>query len=214
MILCDPETRADWLACRKRGIGGSDAACVVGMNRYKTNVQLWEEKTGHSCAEDISDKPAVAFGVAAESVLRNLFQVEHPEFQVTYHPYRMYAEDKHSWLYATLDGELTGDDGKGILEIKTCTIQNAAQWETWENRLPQNYYVQVLHQLLATGWDFVYLYAYLRYHSGGVPRKQIREYFVNRADVLDDLAWLLEKEEIFWELVQAEMKPALILPEI
>lgn len=133
---------------------------------------------------------------------------------MTYHPYRMYAEDKHSWLYATLDGELTGDDGKGILEIKTCTIQNAAQWETWENRLPQNYYVQVLHQLLATGWDFVYLYAYLRYHSGGVPRKQIREYFVNRADVLDDLAWLLEKEEIFWELVQAEMKPALILPEI
>lgn len=42
MILCDPETRADWMACRKRGIGGSDAACVVGMNRYKTNVQLWE----------------------------------------------------------------------------------------------------------------------------------------------------------------------------
>ena len=72
----------------------------------------------------------------------------------------------------------------------------------------------MLHQLLATGWDFVCLCAYLRYTSGGMPRKQIREYTIMRSDVLDDLEWLLEKEETFWQMVQTQAKPALILPEI
>ena len=35
-----------------------------------------------------------------------------------------------------------------------------------------------------------------------------------RSDVLDDLEWLLEKEKTFWQMVQAQAKPALILPEI
>lgn len=216
MILYDPETRREWLSRRQGGIGGSDAACVVGLNKYKTNVQLWEEKTGLSTQKDISNQPAVAFGVAAEPIIRDLFRVEHPEYDIAYHPYRMYAKDHYNWLYATLDGELQSKDGsgKGILEIKTCTIQNSTQWEEWNNQLPQNYYVQVLHQLLATGWDFVCLCAYLRYTSAGTPRKQIREYTVTRSDVLDDLEWLLEKEETFWQMVQAKEKPALILPEI
>ena len=37
--------RKEWLECRTR-IGGSDASAIVGMNPYKSNVELWEEKTG------------------------------------------------------------------------------------------------------------------------------------------------------------------------
>jgi len=44
MILADPKSREEWLKARHFGIGGSDAACIVGANKYKTNVQLWEEK--------------------------------------------------------------------------------------------------------------------------------------------------------------------------
>ena len=106
MILHDPQTRQEWLMHRNGGIGGSDAACVVGLNQYKSNVQLWEEKVGLSKAKDISNQAAVAFGIAAEPVIRDLFQVEHPEFEIEHHPFRMYAEENHKWLYATLDGEL------------------------------------------------------------------------------------------------------------
>ena len=38
--------REEWLKERKKGIGGSDAATVLGKNPWKTNVELWEEKTG------------------------------------------------------------------------------------------------------------------------------------------------------------------------
>ena len=66
MILADPKTHDEWLSARCAGIGGSDAACVLGMNKYKTNVQLWKEKTGITVPKDISDKPAVAYGKNAE----------------------------------------------------------------------------------------------------------------------------------------------------
>ena len=36
---------ADWLEYRKQGIGGSDASVVCGINRYKSPVELWMEKT-------------------------------------------------------------------------------------------------------------------------------------------------------------------------
>lgn len=38
--------RADWLEVRKRGIGGSDAAAAVGLSPYKSQLELWLEKTG------------------------------------------------------------------------------------------------------------------------------------------------------------------------
>ncbi len=38
--------REEWLATRKQGIGGSDAAAAVGLNPYKSQLELWLEKTG------------------------------------------------------------------------------------------------------------------------------------------------------------------------
>lgn len=48
--------REEWLEERKKGIGGSDVACILGMSPYKSNVELWEEKVGIREAEDISRK--------------------------------------------------------------------------------------------------------------------------------------------------------------
>ena len=39
-------SRADWLKWRTKGIGGSDASVIAGINPYKSVYQLWKEKTG------------------------------------------------------------------------------------------------------------------------------------------------------------------------
>ena len=36
----------DWLAVRRQGIGSSDAAAAVGLTPYKSQLELWLEKTG------------------------------------------------------------------------------------------------------------------------------------------------------------------------
>lgn len=38
--------REDWLNVRRQGIGSSDAAAAVGLNPYKSQLELWLEKTG------------------------------------------------------------------------------------------------------------------------------------------------------------------------
>ena len=36
----------EWLAFRRTGIGGSDAAAILGLSSFTSNVEVWEEKTG------------------------------------------------------------------------------------------------------------------------------------------------------------------------
>ena len=66
------ENREKWLEARKNHIGGSDASACLGLNPYKTNVELWEEKTGRRRPEDISDRDYVQYGTKAEEYLRNI----------------------------------------------------------------------------------------------------------------------------------------------
>ena len=206
----------EWLQARQtQGIGGSEAGCVLGVNKYQTNVELWELKTGRKKPPDLSENSAVKFGKYAEPLLRELFKQDYPEYSVDYHEFDIYVNDKYPFIFATLDGELTAPDGSlGILEIKTTTIQNKNQWDEWDNRIPDSYFAQCLHQLVATGWDFVILKAYIRYHVDGEVRVSIRHYKIERKDVLLEIEYLIKQEAIFWKQVQADTQPALKLPKI
>ncbi|MBP5582236.1 MAG: recombinase, partial [Ruminococcus sp.] len=77
-----------------------------------------------------------------------------------------------------------------------------------------SYYAQCLHQLAATGWDFVILKAYIRYHLPGEVRVTIRHYRIDRKDVVSDKAFLIQEEAEFWQCVQEDRMPAQKLPEI
>lgn len=214
-MVLKPQNREEWLKMRLKGIGGSDAGTVLGVNKYKTNVQLWEEKIGITIPEDISDKPAVAYGKKAEEHIRELFQLDHPDYQIEYHEFHMYVNEEYPFIFATLDGELTEKNGKkGVLEIKTVTIQNPIQWAEWEDKIPDTYYAQILHQLAATGWDFVELRAYIRYYKNDDLRVAIRDYLIDKNDVQADIDYLIQRESEFWIDVQNKTRPALILPEI
>ena len=209
-------SREEWLKARQaQGIGGSEAGALIGVNKYQTNVDLWELKTGRKEPPDLSNNSAVQFGKFAEPLLRELFKQDYPEYLVDYHEFWLYVNDKYPFIFATLDGELTAPDGsRGILEIKTTTIQNKMQWEQWDGRVPDSYYVQILHQLAATGWDFAILKAYIRYHVDGEVRISIRHYRIERSEEQNNIDYLIAAEKKFWKQVQNDEKPDLILPEI
>ncbi|QOV20550.1 YqaJ viral recombinase family protein [Blautia liquoris] len=214
--IIDTKDHDAWLKARTFGIGGSDAAAVLGLNPYKTNTELYEEKTGQWTPEDISDKPYVKYGTMAEPLIRELFSLDYPEYKVEYHENRILRSNKYPFMQASLDGELTDQDGRrGILEIKTSNIRNGRMFDKWKERIPDNYYIQVLHYLLVTGYQFVVLRAHLRTDWGGAGRQtSVRHYFIERSEVTDDLDMLLEVEQRFWNCVESGRKPPLILPEI
>ena len=217
MSIIIPKTHAEWLQERQKGIGASDAGTIIGVNPWKTNVQLWEEKTGQREPEDISDKPYVQYGKIAEAYIRGLFQLDHPELAVMYEsPYEIIRNDEYPWLFCTPDGKLQDEAGRlGGLEIKTTEIMHSSKWAEWDGRIPAQYYCQVIHQMLATGWEFVWLRAQIKFTSrDGEKRAETRDYYIDRKEVQGDLKYLLEAEKAFWEHVQNRTMPALILPEI
>ena len=106
------KSREEWLEGRKGHIGGSDASACVGLNPYKDNVQLWEEKRGLVIPEDISDREYVRYGTEAEKHLRALFAMDYPQYRVTYDEDNMFTNTAYPWMHASLDGELVDNNGR------------------------------------------------------------------------------------------------------
>lgn len=208
-------SREEWLQARAGRIGGSDASAILGMNPYRTNIELWQIKTGQLVPEDISDKPYVKYGTEAEQYLRELFKLDFPEYQVCYEENNMFLNGKYPFGHASLDGWLIDQNGRvGIWECKTTNILQSMQKEKWDHRIPDNYYIQILHYLLITEFDFAILKAQLKSEFGGEIYIQTKHYKIERSEVQADIDLLEASERKFWKQVQERRRPDLILPNI
>lgn len=206
--------RNEWLQNRSR-IGGSDAASIVGMNPYRNNIELWQIKTGQLVPEDISEKPYVKYGTNAEQHLRELFKLDFPEYEVFYEENNIWLNDKLPFAHASLDGWLLDQEGrKGVWECKTTNILQSMQKEKWNHRIPDNYYIQILHYLMVTEFDFAVLKAQLKSEFDGEIYLQTKHYHIERSEVETDIKYLESSEREFWKQVQERKRPGLILPEI
>ena len=217
MNITAPE---QWQAERLQGIGASEASAVIGKNPWMSNVDLWRIKTGRKAAEDISDKACVQYGHDAEPLIRGLFALDYKDiYKVEYRgAFDMVRSAQHPFIFATLDGRLTetATGRLGVYEGKTTEILRSMQREKWRTpdgrpRLPDNYYVQVLHQLLATGWEYAVLHAQLKSTWGTEFVATRRTFVIERAEVQADLDFLLEHELRFWEYVQNDHEPPRII---
>ncbi len=203
----------EWLEFRKTGLGGSDAAAILGISPFKTNVEVWEEKVGLREPVDISDEPYVKYGKKAEDMLVKLFALDFPELKVRANKNVVY---RRGFMFASLDGELTNKAAeRGVLEIKTTEVHSAAAFAKWNKQIPDYYYTQVLHYLIVTGWSFAYCKGHIRQQGlNGELEIITRHYPYLRKDVLDDLRYLYLKEKEFWGYVERKQQPPLILPPL
>ena len=73
-ILVETEglSREEWLKWRKRGIGGSDVSCLLGINKWKSEIELWLEKSNQT-NEQLVENEAMIWGTIMEPVIRKYF---------------------------------------------------------------------------------------------------------------------------------------------
>ena len=164
--------------------------------------------------EDISDKPCVRYGTLAEEYIRELFKLDFEGvYEVAYEDNTMIVDDEYDFLYASLDGELTEKTTgkKGVLEIKTVNVSVGTK-EKWNNRIPDNYYIQILHYLMITKYDFVIVVAQFKTVIEEEIYKTTKHYKIERCDVEEDIKYLREKEIEFWlKYVEKNIEPNLII---
>lgn len=200
-IIC--KDMQHWRQMRSPGIGGSDAGAIIGMSKWSSIDDVFNVKTGLKKSPDISNNDAVIYGNKAETLLRELFKLDFPEFEVYHNNLEILIDDEYDFLRASVDGEiLKSPHGLGVLEIKTSTPRDNEAWAEWENRIPDSYYCQVLHYLMITKYEFAIVDAHLihkSYSDSFLPWAETRRYMFTRNELADEIAYLREEEIRFWQ---------------
>jgi len=185
---------ADWLEWRRKGIGGSDASVVCGINRYKSPVELWMDKTGQLPHQEAGE--AAYWGTQLEALVKTEFTKRTGTEVMPAHI--LLQSEEHPFMLANLDGLCEHPNhGTCIFEAKTASAYKTSDWE---DKIPDEYMLQLQHYLAVTGYQGAYIAVLI----GG---NTFRWKFVERDDEL--IAMLIQFERDFWVLVQAETPPPL-----
>lgn len=143
-------SRQEWLEDRKKGIGGSDVATILGLNKWKSPYQLWLEKTGLSVSEDSTSEPAYWGNVLEEVVAREFCKRTGKKVrrrnQVFEHP-------DYPFLRANIDRDVVGENA--VLECKTANQFLGKDWDGED--IPASYLCQIQHYMNVLNRDFTYI---------------------------------------------------------
>lgn len=173
----------DWHELRAKRIGGSDIGAIIGVNPYKSIVDVYVDKTEGS---NFKGNELTHWGHMLEGTILKEFSNKHKELIVYEVPYSVVND----FLIANLDGALkdkeTGD--YGVLEIKTTSLWNKKDWE--DDVIPQYYYAQVQHYLMLTGYKFAYIAVLI----GG---QQYKEFKIERSE--EDISLIRNKATEFYQ---------------
>ncbi len=192
-------SREDWLAVRKRGIGSSDAAAAVGLNPYKSQLELWLEKTGRDSGlprSDVNDEESPTYwGNILESIVARHYTQRTGNRVRRINAVLQHPDPKLDWMLANIDREVIGAEDVQILECKTAGLNGA---RLWREGVPVYVQLQVMHQLAVTGKQAADVAVLL----GG---QQLETHRIERDDEL--IHWLIELEKEFWGYVQRDTPP-------
>jgi len=174
--------REQWLELRKKGIGGSDSAAIVGLDRYRSPFDVYADKLG--LKPEIPDNEAMRQGrdleqyvaerfmeATGKKVRRRNAMLQHPEYP---------------FMIADIDRWVVGENAG--LECKTTSVLNRAKFNQGE--YPPSYYVQCVHYMAVTGAERWYL-AVL------VLNKGFHVFTIERDEA--EINALIEAEKDFWE---------------
>lgn len=190
-------SRDDWLAVRKNGIGGSDAAAAVGLSPYQSPLELWLIKTGRDANLPRPDPNDTTSPTFWGNLLEPIVAASYTK-QTGNRVRRVNAVLRHQsipWMIANIDREVVGCRDVQLLECKTAGEFGA---RLWRDGVPDSVQIQVAHQLAVTGKQAADVAVLLCGQKLEVHR-------VERDDAL--IARLIELEAAFWQFVETDTPP-------
>ena len=173
--------KKSWLRYRKRGIGGSDAGAVCGLNPYHTAIQVYYDKTSDEIEE--IDNEAMRQGREFEDYVAGRF-CEASGKKVR-RANAMYYDEKNPFMLADVDRMVVGENAG--LECKTASPYMAEKWE--DGKIPLSYQIQCHHYMSVCNTDAWYI-AVLIYG------KEFKYYRIERDEQV--IADLIRIEKEFW----------------
>jgi putative phage-type endonuclease len=181
--------RTEWLLERTKGIGGSDAAAICGLDPFRTAIQVWMEKTGQTETFDLSENESVYWGTRLEDIVADEFAKRTGMWVQRRNALLVHPD--HSFMIGNVDRIVrpSRSEGQwGVLDCKTTSEYRRDDWT--EDTVPENYVIQLQHYMAVLGFQ----YGYLAVLIGG---NKFRYFRVERDEEL--IQNLIRIEQEFWE---------------
>lgn len=190
-ILIEVEQGSEaWRAARKQGIGGSDAAAALGLDEYRTPLELYKEKL--NLVPEFTGNFFTRRGQAMEPVLREEFKNKTGRESVVVNAILQHPEYK--FMLSSLDGY--SNDNR-LQEYKTASSSRG--WgEEGTDQIPQKYLIQVQHNLIVTGYEVADVLVSV---AGGEPRL----YEIPADKEVQQM--IIDGEHDFWQKVTSQTEP-------
>jgi putative phage-type endonuclease len=135
---------------RKKGLGATDCAAVMGLSPYKTPYELWLQKTGRQSDTAILSEDRLRLRHAHEETIAReyAFQREVKLKRVN----QTVFHKKFPFMLCNLDRVIIGQ--RKIVECKSSTGFMRAAWGlSGSDEAPIHYILQVQHQMACTGYE-------------------------------------------------------------
>lgn len=130
------------LELRKQGLGSSDIAAVVGLNKFRSPLDVYQEKAG--LKPGFEGNEFTYWGTALEPAIANRYAeeegVELVECDTLIHP-------EHSFALATPDRAIIGQPT--LVEIKCSGMRRSNDWgDPGTDQVPAHYLIQCQWQMM------------------------------------------------------------------
>lgn len=195
MVKAD-EARIQWLEQRRAGIGGSEAAAVLGLSPWKSALELYCDKLGINPTE-YQEPDWLYWGKALEPIIADRFKKDTGRVVVNDGEFHVQRSEEYPWMLCTIDRTILRDDTNepGILSIKNVAGFKKAQWA---DEPPVEYQVQIQHEFVVTGRRWGSFAVLFNGHDFGW-------YDVERNDRFCE--HLIKQERLFWQRVLTQEPP-------
>lgn len=200
--------RGLWLTARRAGLGASDTAAVLGLNSYRSALDVWLDKTAAVPADDSEHSEAAAWGHLLEPVVARRTVRQWPALGKLVPTPGLLVHPEHSWMLATVDYGLADRGRRGapvreLLEVKTTSVANYRRH--WLDGVPPaGILVQCQQQLAVTGFGAVWVTCFVGGDSG--PGRLAEPYRVERSPAVIDQ--LISYGGAWWrDYVEARRRP-------
>lgn len=190
LVLPYDAPREVWLKARRDGIGGSDALAALGLDPWKTRLEVYLDKVGQAPEREPSDR--MRWGQIVEAAILEWFT---DRTGIPVSRKGLLRSTEHPYQLASVDAESA--DG-GIVEIKNTNYHRRGEWE--DDQVADGAEAQSQHYLSVTGRTHAWVVAQI----GGEP-PVIRR--VERDDAL--IADIRAMELDLWRMVEARTPPPL-----
>ncbi len=131
------------LKLRKTGIGASEIGAIVGLNPYKSALDVYCAKTG--ITDPPEDNSFVEWGRILEQPIAEKYAKDTGARLRNYRKTR--AHRNHPWILATPDRMAYMNGDRWLLEIKTAGYFSGRRWGSEGDEIPEEYLVQAAWQM-------------------------------------------------------------------